>query len=370
MSEKKLLFITFNDIEEIKTGGEYISNRNYLLLKKNIKMDTIIITKNINSKKFKLKIPKSSNKIETFLYLLTGRFTYNKKYEELIIEKISKEKYNYIFLDSSLFGFLCEKIKKNFPAIKIITFFHNIEFNFIKSRAKIENKIYYIMSFFGYINEKKIIKYSDKVIVLNQREKMEMEKIYKKRADYILPLSFEDKFDKNMIKKYKEISYLFLGSYFYANYEGILWFIKNVLPNVKGTLYIVGKDFEKVRDKLEKYERVKIIGTVESTSEWYYKIPVVISPIFSGAGMKTKIAEALMYGKYIFGTTEAFEGYNLEYNKVGDICNTKEEFITSLKKIESLQNIESINKYSREYYLKEYSWNSTEINLKKILNEI
>jgi len=37
----------------------------------------------------------------------------------------------------------------------------------------------------------------------------------------------------------------------------------------------------------------------------------VILPIISGSGMKTKTAEALMYGKSIIGIKEAFEGYKM-----------------------------------------------------------
>ena len=41
--------------------------------------------------------------------------------------------------------------------------------------------------------------------------------------------------------------------------------------------------------------------------------------------MKVKTCEALMFGKNIIGTKEAFEGYELDYQKVGAMCNTKEE---------------------------------------------
>jgi hypothetical protein len=36
--------------------------------------------------------------------------------------------------------------------------------------------------------------------------------------------------------------------------------------------------------------------------------------------MKVKTCESLMFGKNIFATTEAFEGYELDYDKVGALC--------------------------------------------------
>ena len=45
-------------------------------------------------------------------------------------------------------------------------------------------------------------------------------------------------------------------------------------------------------------------NNVDCLETWYEKADVVISPIFLGSGMKTKTAEALMYGKPILGTIQ------------------------------------------------------------------
>ena len=50
--------------------------------------------------------------------------------------------------------------------------------------------------------------------------------------------------------------------------------------------------------------------------------------------MKTKVAEALMYGKRIIGTREAFSGYEFNAEEVGWLCNTKEEFVAALRRVE------------------------------------
>lgn len=369
-NKKKILYVTLNNIFSLKSGGEYTSNRNYLILKKIGKTDLLLFNNDFKEKiENTFFFPRTRNKYETFYYLLFGRFCYHKKYEKEIIKVIQKNKYEIIFLDSSLFGFLCQKIKKIFPEIKVISFFHNIEYNFFKERAKVENKLYYLMFFVGYLNERKTIQNADKIIVLNAREKKELKKIYKKEADYILPLSFKDNFNKEKMRQNK-LNYLFLGTNFYANYEGIKWFVNNVMQELKGKLYVVGKDFEKAKKELEVLPNVIVIGTVERTEEWYYKIPIVISPIFSGAGMKTKIAEALMYGKYIFGTTEAFEGYDIEFDKVGGLCNTKEEFVKKIKEKEKEIEEKEFNFYARNIFLNKYSWSSTEKQFIEIINNV
>ena len=71
-----------------------------------------------------------------------------------------------------------------------------------------------------------------------------------------------------------------------------------------------------------------MVGTVKDLSKYYLSADAIVAPIFKGAGMKVKVAEAYMYGKYIFGTNEAFEGYILTPSTF--VCNTKTEFIESL----------------------------------------
>lgn len=368
MHDKKLLYITMTDIFNINFGAAYTSNRNYKLLKKIINTDILIFSNNKLDANYL--IPKAKNKFETFYYLILGRFGYNKKNEKKILKIIENQGYDYIFLDSSLLGGLCKKIKKTFPKIKIITFFHNIEYNFQKERARIEGKVYYLLWFIGYLNEKKSVIYSDKKIVLNQRENRELEKIYSKTSEYIIPLSFEDKFEEKKLENSSKVNYLFLGANFYSNLEGVNWFIENVIENLEGKLYVVGKNFEHMKHKLEVNNQVKVIGTVEKTDDWYYKKNIIVSPIFSGAGMKTKIAEALMFGKYIVGTTEAFEGYDIDYNEIGGICNSKFEFIEKIRDVEKKIVNEKYNVKSREYFIKKYSWETTEKLFRKMFDEI
>jgi hypothetical protein len=54
------------------------------------------------------------------------------------------------------------------------------------------------------------------------------------------------KINKFKIKKNKKYL-LFVGSAFYANLEGITWFVKEVLPKIDFNLAIVGRDFEKFK---------------------------------------------------------------------------------------------------------------------------
>jgi hypothetical protein len=77
-------------------------------------------------------------------------------------------------------------------------------------------------------------------------------------------------------------------------------------------------------------DNVYLEGYVDNIARYYINADAVIAPIFSGSGMKTKTIEAMSYGKTIFGTNEAFAGIECDYDKIGGLCNTAEEFIRCL----------------------------------------
>lgn len=370
---QKLLFLSVSELSGIRNGGQNGSYKNLKLLQNFYDVDIVSFAKikenkirKINKNYYELPFP--SNKVKVLFnnfFFYSGNLSFDNEKE--ILKLIKNNKYRVIFLDSSYFGRIIKKIKKIDPEIIILTFFHNIEYFYIegikKEKKGILNLLWNIKLLSTIYNEKKAILDSDHIFLLNKRDKKQLENKYKIKRDInFLPVSFEDK-GKNLIKNKKGSYLLFVGALFYANYNGIKWFIDNVmsmLPNKR--LVIVGKNFEKCRLNLEK-ENVEVIGTVENIEPYYLNASCIVAPIFQGAGMKVKIAEALMYGKTIYGTTEAFEGYEINYNKVGGVCNTDTEFI---KKI--LENdAEVYNEYSRKVFLEKYSFESSKIKFKEFL---
>lgn len=370
---KKLLFITANDLTGVKNGGQNGSFRNLKLLEEFFDVDFVNFSRKIDRNKKNIKnncyemIP-TKNKVEGLLANLFNYSGYlNKKNENEIMKLIKKNKYRIIFLDTSNYGRMAEKIKKIDESIIIITFFHNIEYYYVvnlkNSKKNIEKFIWNIKVKSTYYNEKKAIRYSDYLFLLNKRDELQLEQKYGKvNKINFLPVSFQER-AINSFESKKGDYILFVGSYFYANYNGIKWFIENVMPKIKNKkLLIIGKNFELYKEKLER-SNVKVIGTVDDLTPYYLNASCVIAPIFEGAGMKVKIAEALMYGKTIYGTQEAFEGYELDYQKVGGICNSANEFI------DKIQNDSEYvyNAYSRKIFLDKYSFSTAKTNFERFL---
>ena len=184
-------------------------------------------------------------------------------------------------------------------------------------------------------------------------------------GDYsVLPVSVEDK----LICAYNHISKgqcigLFVGAFGRANWIGIEWFLKNTKLNKSIKILIVGKNFENHINEIKNINTtvdVEVVGTTEDLDKYYRDSDFVLAPIIIGAGMKIKIAEALMYGKTVIGTQEAFVGYEVDFSKVGACSNNIQELDEAIMRCKKGEYGDGFNPYSRQVYLDKYSIEATD----------
>lgn len=363
------LLITTYFEGNVLDGGEVINKRNYEVLKKTCnKLDVIYV----NNKK---NLTGINRKVKTLFEILFFYSFYgiSFKIKNEIKNLLKENNYDFCWISSSVGGSLTKFIKKISPKLKVIVFFHNVEYDYFYQLTKSTSAYKYILALIARKNEEIAIKYADKIVVLNKRDSKRIQELYRRNVDLIFPTTFDDlcKEKEQCSKKSdnKKKILLFVGSNFFANLHGIKWFIQNVLPFLNNViLYIVGKNTEEWKSEFLEIDNVRIIGSVLSLDKYYKMADAVISPIFLGSGMKTKTAEALMYGKYIFATKEAFEGYDVDFSQIGGICNTKEEFINIINN--KLPNIDrTYNYYSRKIFLEKYSTECWIFKIYKFLEE-
>lgn len=372
---KKILFISDYILQE-KNGASQLAKAhlNLLINKSSFnKVDVIALTGSYDVKVNEFKCFQShNNKFTKFINLIQGNTpSINNNIIRKIIEIIKIEKYDLIFIDNSIYGNLVKKIKKYDKSIKIISFYHDVK-KFLSKQFLKEYKAKYLLEYLATIrNEKANVKYCDINITLNSRESNLLYKCYNKKSDLEIPICLKDEFKFNNIESKKdEYIILFIGAYYFPNVKGILWFVDNVMNRIDKSikLYIVGKDMEKINSEssIINNNSVKVIGTVENLQDWYSISNMVIAPIFEGAGMKVKTAEALMNGKIILGTNEAFIGYE---GMEEFLCNTADEFIDKINYYRC--NVSS--KYyenSRKKFMEKYSLDSNRIKLNECINKL
>lgn len=357
---KKVL--TICSINSDANGGFQCSNRN---------IETITdIYGERNTIHYKLSVTKASGVKQLLIRLVGivyGYFSgFDCRQEQEIVNRILKYHIDIIYIDRSIYGRLAKVIKQRFPDVRVITFFHNCEFEYsINSLLAKRNYLGFYIPLLAYQNEKIACKYSDELIVLNKRDEEALSKHYGRTPKYIIPITFKPWYKPQNLEKpiTNPMKALFVGSYFYGNTEGLKWFCKNILPNVSIHFTIVGSGMEKLKSEIPASNKLSIYGKAPDLSEYYENADFVILPILSGGGMKVKTAEALMFGKYIVGTPEAFTGYDVN-SSTATICTSVQDFIDV---INSLSLETKFNKPSRELFESKYSYqNSLEI-FRKVL---
>jgi glycosyltransferase involved in cell wall biosynthesis len=288
------------------------------------------------------------------------------------IDRIQREKVRQVFVDGSNLGGFVAVLKCRLTHVYVTSFFHNVEARFFWG-ALATSKTPRALAVFmvNFLAERKAVRLSDKRICLSERDSTLLKKLYGKGATHIAPMALHDQLPDEPIAENPsnhEAFALFVGGNFYANRDGIAWFVHNVVPHIDIKICIVGKGMEDLRMQLEVPGRVEVIGLVDNLSDLYRRARCVIAPIFDGSGMKTKVAEALMHGKRIVGTPEAFSGYENIASKVGWCCKNAKEFTSALNEA-SASEIPCFDKKLRAIYLENYSYKATKQRLDDILND-
>lgn len=299
-------------------------------------------------------IPYFNSHFSCFMQYLLGYCDgLNRKIEKEVLKK--SKNYDLVFLNTVKFGRLCRKISK-----PTCVFSHNFEYSFTKqyiNSMSFSSRVLHLpMLYAVHSNEKIAMKYASFFFPLNQRDSDAFHKFYGRKGDFLLTMSFPDRYNEleriNAEKNIVEPYILFVGSNFWGNTDGLFWFIENVLDKIKIKLIVAGSGMDIYRDKYPN-KNVDFLGFVDNLSKIYYQATAFVLPIISGGGMKTKTAEALMYGKTIFGTKEAFEGYDFIDNTSGVLCDSAESFALNITQF--LQREKCIfNSHSREIFLEHY----------------
>lgn len=295
--------------------------------------------------------------------------------ETELINCIRDQGIDIVFLFRSIQAHLLKVIKKEFPALPVVAFYHDIYPEVFRTKRNLDKKDF-ILKYIVYKtylkSEKYCSRHADANIVLNNRERRNFIKYYGKEPDLVSPIVCKDCFDSSKIQEAQNdapLKLCFIGSYFGPNIHGIKWFISSVMPQLSDRveLEIVGNKMEKLTEEIpDLTPNIKIVGSVESLEPYYYGADVVIAPIFQGTGMKTKTAEALMYGKVFLGTEEALCGYD----GMGPyLCSTAEDFVKKIRFYEQNRPPKFVPEM-RQMYENKYSTAAVSESLKTLFDYI
>jgi len=120
---------------------------------------------------------------------------------------------------------------------------------------------------------------------------------------------------RNLSKTHKiPSSILFCGAlYRKENFLSILWFAKNILPQIKSVVkdvkfYIVGARPPLKVLRLHDGITIFVISDVPNLAEYYQSCEIFVAPLLYGAGIKVKVLEAMAHGMPVITNDVGIEG--------------------------------------------------------------
>lgn len=294
----------------------------------------------------------------------------DKPVTDAILRVIQEQACGEVFIDGSNLGALATAIKRRFPHVRVTTFFHNVEARFFLGALRLRKSLRAAgVLWVNYLAERQAVRWSDRRICLSERDSRLLGRLYGKGATHVSAMALVDRMPAELEADRiadDEAFALFVGGTFYANVQGIEWYVKNVAPVADIKVLVVGRGFESLRQGLERPGKLEVVGEVDDVSVWYRRARFVIAPIFDGSGMKTKVAEALMYGKRVVGTPEAFSGYESILPRAGWLCESAGDFANSMAVAKEVCT-PGCDPDLRRLYVENYSLPAAERRLRSIM---
>jgi glycosyltransferase involved in cell wall biosynthesis len=254
-------------------------------------------------------------------------------YFGLIKKIIRQNNISHVILEHPYYGWL-GLLLKHFCKVKLIIHSHNIEAERFKTIGKWWWKILWHY-------EKYVHRGAGFTFCISEKDRQYFINRYKISAEKTsvitygiswntLPATDERAAAKNdLLKKYslneETVLYLFNGALEYKpNLEAVKNIVENINPifikkNILYKIIICGKNLPAEMNELKQYADQNIIyaGFVEDISLYFKGVDVFINPVAEGAGIKTKLVEALGYNLNAVSTINGATGVD------ENICNGK-----------------------------------------------
>ena len=161
---------------------------------------------------------------------------------------------------------------------------------------------------------------------------------------------------------------------YFPNYEAVNFIVDEILPLLEAKrnndfcFLICGKHLPiDIQEKIKNKSNIQYLGFVEDIETYIDGASLIINPILSGGGVKTKAIDTLGRGQIVISTKTGAEGIdplvcgsNLRIAADGNW----NEFVTLLE-----QSLEAPNRNLPKAFFETYSWTGIVANLMAKLNE-
>ena len=292
--------------------------------------------------------------IYTFLSFQTSKFYVSWKRMLKLIPWFEIDK---VFLEFSKYDFIAKTVKHKKKIL--VSRLHNVEHDYSKNEYRLKKDFRHLLIYLlSKKREQTVVRLSNSIIFLTYRDARRASVLYKnvlgKTQFFVIPVAIEKPGLKlrNFVKN-ERMTLLLSGSLWYGpNYEGIIWFFKNVYGAIKQNFRVIlagSRPTSEIINTIGEDSNVKIYKDVDNMSDIYSMSDIALIPIFSGSGMKIKVADALAHKMLIVATDEALTGYKLRDKTDCFVFSDIIDLIKTLQTINDMTEIEIQNIINNGY---------------------
>jgi polysaccharide biosynthesis protein PslH len=274
----------------------------------------------------------------------------SQEFEKALISILKTDSFHVIQLEGLYVTPYISTIRKYSDAV-IVLRTHNVEYEIWKHLAISEKKTpkkLYLRSLAARIRhfESGIINCYDMLVPVTQHDLEQYNLMGNIKPAMVCPAGYHyDRLESSFAGHLfdhpdaNQLSLFFLGSLdWIPNREGIMWFVQHVFPVLINRypqlkLHIAGRNAPGWFIRTINRPGVVFHGEVAESAEFMRSHDILVSPCFSGSGMRVKIVEAMALGKAVITTPLGAEGLSAEHGINIILATEPQEYVTELMKL-------------------------------------
>lgn len=284
-------------------------------------------------------------------------------FENKLKELLIRENYDIVQLEGPHMGIYLTLIRK-YSSAKVILRAHNVEHLLWKEIARDSRwlkKVYLqLMSQRFRKFETALFQNVDGIIPITEYDRGFLSSFSLPEKISVIPFYLAP---ENYIPKSScwENSIFYIGALdWIPNQKGLLWFMEKVWPKIKAnspeiTFHVAGRNAPRWLKSVFSSENVYFYGETNDASDFMNRFRLMVSPVFSGSGVRVKILEGMALKKPIITTSKGAEGLNVTPGKELIIADEPETFYAGIVELlNNKQKQDSLGEKGRAFISKEF----------------
>ena len=279
----------------------------------------------------------------------------NQRYRAWLRLKLNISVYDAVVMDFTKLDYVLRRI----PGDKLIVRVLNVEKDYSDRQYEREKTLLHLLekNLTGG-REAKIVCQAAKLIPLTEKDRERLTELYGVPSNgmTVVPICLEKThLQAELAGADESVRMILTGSLWYGpNNLGIKWFLENVYGKLDFPKLLTIAGFRPNQELIElvkNFSDVRLVDSPQSMEPHFKQADLAIAPVFDGAGMKVKVAEALSWGLPVVGTSHAFEGYEIAHGVNSYRAESAEDFETCIRDFYQKKPKERLEMKQRGYEL-------------------